>query len=331
MPKATRLRHRPAFHFLVIGALLFLGDRWWTAEQESQTREAQSYQVVFGDEELEQIRNDFQARYGQPPSPAEEKSLLELAIDEELLYREALNLGLLENDRSIQWWLIKKMRFVAQDPELDDDSLYREARRLGLEEEDAVIRRILIQKMRLIAEVADGPIDPSDEEVQSYFLSNRDQWKRPDRVSLRHIFLSRDRRGENLRADAERLLAEIDKEDPDALERQGDPFPLGAQHRARSEQQLTKVFGPEFARQAMDVEAGRWVGPIPSAYGLHLVYLDEKIPEEDAELGTVQNQVRLQLASEQRKDAVDRQLQRLRQRYDVQVGDQAAGVTSNAL
>lgn len=280
-------------------------------------RDQTSRPVVIGKERVARIHRDFERRHGVPPNEKEEAALLDQEIDEELLYREALSRHLDVSDRSIQWWLIKKMRFVAEDPDLDEAELYQQAKQLGLDDNDVVIRRILAQKMRLVAELAEGPVDPSDDEVQAYFDEHQQDWIRPARVSIRHVFLSRDRRGEKVNADARALLEELAGRGSDAAENLGDPFPLGRHHRARSEAQLAKLFGPDFARDVMELPAGQWVGPVGSAYGSHLVYLDDKRPPEPSPLDSVRNQVSRRLAAERRAAVLERELSRMRDKYEI--------------
>lgn len=314
-----RLLRAPAFHFVLAGIALFMVDRWWAFQDEAALRDPTAKPVVIGKSRVEKIRQDFQRRHGTMPSEAEEKALLDQEIDEELLYREAIGRRLDVADRSIQWWLIKKMRFVAEDPGLDEAQLYAQAKELGLDEDDVVIRRILAQKMRLVAELAEGPVDPSDAEVRAYFDENQADWIRPARVSLRHVFLSRDRRGDQLNADALALREQLEGAGPEDADEVGDPFPLGRTHRARSEQQLAKLFGPEFAKQAMGLETGKWVGPVPSAYGAHLVYVDEKMDSAPSSLDSVRNQVSRRLAAERRAAVLERELARMRDKYEVVV------------
>ncbi len=314
-----RLVRAPAFHFVIAGLLLFTLDRWLQFQEAVAERDPANRPVVISKARVERLRRDFQRRHGVPPTDAEESALLGQEIDEELLYREALYRNLDVGDRSIQWWLVKKMRFVAEDPEKDEVELYQQAKELGLDDDDVVIRRILAQKMRLVAELAEGPVEPSPDEVEAYFAEHADDWIRPARVSIRHVFLSRDRRGDALDADAEALLADLADAGPDDASHLGDPFPLGRQHRARSEVQLAKLFGPEFAARAMQLEVGRWVGPVPSAYGAHLVYVDETMPSELSELESVENQVRRRLAAENRAAVLERELARMRDRYEVVV------------
>lgn len=328
-----RLLRAPAFHFVIAGFALFTLDRWWMFQEEVARRDPTARPVVIGKERVARIHRDFKRRHGVAPNTKEEAALLDQEIDEELLYREALARHLDVSDRSIQWWLIKKMRFVAEDPNLDEAELYQQAKELGLDDDDVVIRRILAQKMRLVSELAEGPVEPTEEEVQAYFDENKEDWIRPERVSVRHVFLSRDRRGADVEADANELLEQLDGAGPGDAETLGDPFPLGRHHRARSEVQLAKLFGPDFAREVMDLPTERWVGPVESAYGSHLVYVDEKIGSELSSLDSVRNQVSRRLAAERRAAVLERELARMRDKYEIVIerpesGDGAAARAS---
>jgi len=311
------LIRRPAVHFVLLGLVLYGIARWWTVQDDAGDPRGAS--IVIERERVERLRDEFRRQTGSPPTPEQERALVGEEVDEEILYREALARGLENGDRSVRWWLIKKMRFVAEDPAESDDDLYRKARELGLDRDDIVIRRILAQKMRLLAEVSGGSVEPDEAEVEAYYEKHRGDWMRPERVSLSHVFLSRDRRGAATEEDAKTLLAEIEGRPPPEVGDVGDPFALGRRHTARSQEQLAKLFGPEFAERVSTLEPGHWVGPIPSAYGLHLVWVEEKLAAEPASLGSVRNQVSRRLAAERREAALSQELEKLRPRYDVRV------------
>src|SRR5438552_4047320 len=40
--------------------------------------------------------------------------------------------------------------------------------------------------------------------------------------------------------------------------------------------EIASVFGDEFARRVAQLEGGRWIGPIQSGYGWHIVYVSER-------------------------------------------------------
>ena len=39
---------------------------------------------------------------------------------------------------------------------------------------------------------------------------------------------------------------------------------------------VARTFGEGFAKQLFAVEPGRWQGPIPSSFGVHFVFVDER-------------------------------------------------------
>ena len=85
---------------------------------------------------------------------------------------------------------------------LEDEVLYREAVRLGLDRDDGLVREHLIQKMLLLAEDLDGASrEPTRDEVKGYFERTRDRWRDDERVHLVHVFATRRELAESL-ADA---------------------------------------------------------------------------------------------------------------------------------
>ena len=57
---------------------------------------------------------------------------------------------------------------------------------------------------------------------------------------------------------------------------------------------------------------GHWAAPLPSSYGLHLVWVHEKEPERAMELEAVRSQVREALLAERGDAALEAELERLR-------------------
>ena len=109
--------------------------------------------------------------------------------------------------------------------------------------------------------------------------------------------------------------------------RLGDPFPLGWEFRSASEHGLAKIFGAEFAEQAMQLTPGHWSGPIPSPYGLHLVFVTEKVPPRAPALEAVRSRVLQRLVAERRNAHLANTLRRLREEYEVRI---ESGVTPSA-
>ena len=75
---------------------------------------------------------------------------------------------------------------------IEDEVLYREALRLGLDQSDPLIRQHLIQKVLLLAEDLGGAgRDPTEAELRRYFEETRERWVVPGEVRLLHVFASK--------------------------------------------------------------------------------------------------------------------------------------------
>jgi peptidyl-prolyl cis-trans isomerase C len=75
---------------------------------------------------------------------------------------------------------------------VEDEVLYREALRMGLDRDDAVVRQHLIQKSLVLAEdLAGASRDPSRADVEAYFEAHPDRFRRGQEVRLIHVFAAR--------------------------------------------------------------------------------------------------------------------------------------------
>ncbi len=72
---------------------------------------------------------------------------------------------------------------------IEDEVLYREALRLGLDRGDAVVRRHLVQKMLLLAEdLAGATREPTADEIAAYFARTRERWRVDEQLHVIHVF-----------------------------------------------------------------------------------------------------------------------------------------------
>ena len=91
---------------------------------------------------------------------------------------------------------------------LQDEVYYREALALGLDEDDSVIRRRLRQKLGFILEDTAALLDPDDKELTAYMDAHAEQFRVQPQVSFRQIYLSRDTRSD-IDADASEILVRL--------------------------------------------------------------------------------------------------------------------------
>ncbi|HYB99861.1 MAG TPA: peptidylprolyl isomerase [Candidatus Limnocylindrales bacterium] len=305
---------RPAIHFLLLGLMLLVGTRYWNG---AEAGEDARRRIVIDASRIEGIRRAYAVGMGAPPTEAELQALLDKTVEEEVLFREALARGLELSDRAIGWRLVQKMRFLGEDDgNASAGELYRRALEMGLHLEDPVVRRILVQKMRLL--VGHRSDKPSDEELASYYRTHGQALVQPQRVSLRHVFFDASRRGEDgSRAEAERAARSAASA---ATFGRGDPFVMGSRLAAQSHKDLAKLFGAEFADAIFaSGQTGQWFGPIRSAYGWHVVQVDERRGARVPELEAVRSQVERSLAAERAGKRVQEFLQTARRAYEVRL------------
>jgi parvulin-like peptidyl-prolyl isomerase len=233
------------------------------------------------------------------------KAPVQKVKDEDLLYREAMAAGLDRGSPVVNQRLIENMRFLEGEERSGRDAghLYSEAVALGFDRTDPVVRRYLVEQTKLLAEAPGKPEVFTDAELADYLRRHQKRFRQPGQVRLTHVFLDADRRGKSLEEDARRLLARLreEKVSPEDAPALGDPFFPGHHPALASPHDLAKIYGPELSRAVAALPEGRWAGPVPSAYGLHLVWIHESRPGALATLAEVRNQLTLGLAHERRE------------------------------
>jgi peptidyl-prolyl cis-trans isomerase C len=193
-----------------------------------------------------------------------------------------------------------------------EEIYYREAKAMGLDDDDIIIRRRLAQKLTFLTEdlIADQTL--RQEDLEAYYREHADRYSEPRRLSFSHRYYSRERR-QNAAADARAdLEAARNGEVPS-----GDPFMLQAQYSERSQRQIGELFGSEFAAEMVALPVGSWQGPIRSAYGWHLVKIEQHRPERQPEFSEVAERVATDYRQQQRRRANEDFYAALRERYDI--------------
>jgi parvulin-like peptidyl-prolyl isomerase len=97
----------------------------------------------------------------------------------------------------------------------------------------------------------------------------------------------------------------------------GDRLLIGSEVRDETEQSISNILGPDFARAVFVLGIGRWSGPVQSGYGLHLVRVSTVKEARVAPLSEIREGVTAEWKREQETRAKDRYLAELRKKYDV--------------
>ena len=273
-----RCLREPLLHFVLIGVALFIVYR---ARQPTAVGASDSGKIVLTADDIDQVAVMWQAQGRPPPSPEQLQSLLDNKIREEVLYREAL--------------------------------------KLGLERDDTIVKRRMAQKMDFLAEDLSDLREPSQEELKAWFAKNSERFKVPGRASFRHLYFSFDKHGKKTVEAAAEALTKVNGKPSDSPEAGllADAFMFQDYYGDRSFDELAKTFGPGFARGLFAQEIGSWKGPIESGYGWHLVFIDSLTPARVPEFEEVEAEVKAQWVSVQRDDTKRRLYEEMKSRYEI--------------
>ena len=133
---------------------------------------------------IDRLRAGYERQFGQAPDAEEMRGLVTAHIREEVLCREALA--------------------------------------LGLDRDDTIVRRRLAQKMEFLTDDIATAAVPEDAAVREFFEKNAARYAKPGRVTFRHVYFSKEKRGTGTEAAATAALAALQKGASD--EAFGDPF-----------------------------------------------------------------------------------------------------------
>lgn len=118
--RLRRLSREPLVHFLVAGAAVFALLSWRTAPDDPASRT-----IHLAREDQARLSVNYAEIMGRPPTRAELDALIDRWVREEVLYREALRLGLDDGDAVIRKRLAQKMDVIAAsaaDAEVPDEA-----------------------------------------------------------------------------------------------------------------------------------------------------------------------------------------------------------------
>jgi peptidyl-prolyl cis-trans isomerase C len=163
-----KLYKEPLLHFLIIGALIFVVFSIVNKDE----IDVSGNKIVVSTAEIERLSANWSKKWNRPPTDTELIGLVDSFIKEEVYYREALALGLDQNDTILRRRLMQKMEFLSND----------------------------------LAELN----QPDESALNKYFLDNQDKYELPARLSFTHIYFSLDKRGAKVVEDAESVLAGLD-------------------------------------------------------------------------------------------------------------------------
>ena len=275
----NKLFKEPLLHFLAIGALTFVIFAVLNTEEIA----VDGGKIVVSAGDIERLSASWSKKWNRSPTEQELDGLVESYIREEVYYREALA--------------------------------------LGLDQDDTILRRRLMQKMEFISNDLAELNTPDETDLNKYFQEHQDKYELPARMSFTHIYFSLDKRGRQAFQDAGIVLNEIQTAAPPILRAPdlGDPFMLQYDFTLETPFEVSRLFGQDFTEQLFQSKPDGWQGPIESGYGPHLVRINEKVDARMPELAAVIDNVRTDWMFEQRQKTNKAIYERFKERYEIVV------------
>jgi hypothetical protein len=287
----TRWLREPLLHFLLIGLALFAVNEL-VHRRDAGVEPSRRIALTMGD--VGQLVQLFQSQWKREPTPEELGRLVETKVQQEVLYREALA--------------------------------------MGLDKDDEIVKRRMAQKMQFLAEDVAAAREPTPDELERWFDQHRATFALPPRLSFRHVYFSPDKRGAGAHDDAAKALGALagQPEDSPLAASLADPFMFQEYYRDRAPEYLGKEFGPQFALAVAKLTPGSWQGPIESGFGWHLVFVDAVIPGRVPAFEEIEPDVKAAWLGEQKAEAWRKAYDTMRAKYTVLLPGPPAGAAPAA-
>jgi hypothetical protein len=275
-----RLMREPLVHFFLLAAIIFAAYGLFAGSGQPTDDRIEVTQA-----KVEQLAGLFQKVWQRPPTQEELKGLVDDHVKEEILVREAV--------------------------------------RLGLDEDDTIIRRRLRLKMEFLGDAIAEATQPTDSELSAYLERNAEKFREPPRIAFEQVYINESRRGARARPDAEAILVSLQGNAADAASA-GDTTLLPAAMEPSDQRAIAGTFGAEFAQAIAGLVPGNWQGPIASSLGLHLVRVTEQVPGRLPSLEEIKAEVAREWMNERRAEAERQRFDELLTRYKVTIEPGAA-------
>ena len=273
----NRILREPLLHFLLLGAVIFAA-----YGLVSKGARGEAGKIVITQGQLASVWESFTATRQRTPTADEWEGLIRARVREEVYYREALA--------------------------------------LGLDEDDAIIRRRLHQKIDFVTDDVAAHALPTDADLQGFLQAYPERFRVEPQFTFRQVYLDPETHGANLSRDAARLLATLNRVGADTgFAAMGDPTLLARDVAAMPAGEVSRQFGDAFTAKLGGLQAGYWQGPIESAFGVHLVFVSQRKEGRVPALTEVRDAVRREWDEARRLEAKEKSYREMLARYTVTV------------
>ena len=252
---------------------------------------------------------DFTTEQGKTMLKSLERQLLDGMVEENLLLQEAKKQAVLPSDSEIKNKVEEtKKKFSSEEEFLNALKTYKMDTK---EFEDWTRQNIALDTLfnKVTTDIKD--IKVSEADIKKYYDENKETFKQPEKVRVRHILIKFDNDKEKLGRTAEQakkeILAILDRVN------KGEDFAKLAKEKSEDSGSKDKggesTFGrgemvKEFEEATFKLQPGQVTKePVKTVYGFHIIKLEEKIPAKIRTLEEVKGELQLSLPLQKKQEA----------------------------
>ena len=251
--------------FFIIGFVLYLIDIGLNNYDDKE--------IFISDSEITSLITAWRSQVGRNPNDDEVARIINDLVQEEILYREALKLGLDQDDRIIKRRLAQKLSFLKQES---------------------------VEKL------------PSSQELKDFFNDNKEKYYIEPEYTFTHYFFSSE---SNSFDRSNKAIKDIYGN----KQINADPFLLGKNFVDVNLNKIKNDFGESFSQSIKNMELNKWVGPIKSPYGHHIVFISNYKNGYFPEISMVLKQVEIDLLQLRRDSAIQEYLEEIQSEYKIYI------------
>ncbi|MGI9240611.1 MAG: peptidyl-prolyl cis-trans isomerase [Verrucomicrobiales bacterium] len=271
----------PLVQFLLIGGCIY-GAFFLFGDPEEEVNENRVY---VDEARIGSMISQWESRWNRPPTRQEIDGLIDSYVKEEILYRQAVT--------------------------------------MGLGEDDPITRRRMAQKLEFLTSDLASAVQPAEGELEKYLADNEASYRSPDQITLTQVFFNPDERKDATIEDANAELKKLraaGEPDPKTLEA-GDSTMVKSHFVSSDQAGIARQMGGGFAESVMQLESGQWHGPVLSGYGVHLVYVFEVKKGTLPEFASVKDKVLENWSDEQREQFNADFIENLKSRFEIVIDE----------
>ena len=269
-----KILREPLVHFLIAGAAIFAFYAW-----RGDMVDAGDRRIVVREDQVQRLAKIWSQTWQRPPSANELDGLIRDYIKEEVYYREAI--------------------------------------RLGLDQDDAIVRKRLRAKMEFLATSEAETMAASDTVLQAWLDKYPARYATDRLISFQSVYAGITGGEAAALSKAKAVLVQLrGGANPKGL---GDPISLPHSLAGATADEIDRQFGDAFAAKLIGLPKGEWSEPVASGFGLHLIRVDTVSAVRTPKLAEVRQRVENDWRSATRITRENQAYQALLDGYDIKI------------